>query len=805
VGEGRAYGNLGNAYKDLGGYHQAINYYDKYLNIMQELRDQIGEGRAYGNLGNAYQNLGETRVAINYYDKYLKIAQEFKDQVGKGRAYGNLGNAYKDLGEHRKAIGFHEKALIIAVELQDRAGEGRAYGNLGNAYGGLEEYRKAIDFHKKALKIAIELQDRVSEGRAWSDLGNAYKELGEYHKAIESQERDLGIALELNNYIGEGRAYSNLGNTYDSLGEYRKAIDYHRKALKIAVELKDRLGEGRAYSNLGNSYHVLGDYQQAIGCYTHILKIAIDLQDQIGQGIAYCNLGNVYHTLGEYKKAVDNHQKDLQLALKLQDRAGEGMAYCNLGNAYSALREYHQAEEYFRKGIEIDHFFQENVKEAQWQIVSFERWSAPYINLERILLSQNKSAEALEISDRRRSRALSSLLSKKLLLKEKQGMFTPFLSFKEMQRLAQRFHTTFIVYSIISLDEEKASIHTWIVSPNKGSCESITLSISDSEYLRTDKIFEKYPYQLGTKRPTRNSKPPSQFFKENLSCWYDYFIAPLEAYLPLEDSGETLTFIPEGFLTHLPFGAFYNSKKDKYLIEKYPVSIAPSIQVLSLLDQFPKEATNQALLIGNPTTPQQKDNQLKYSEHEVRDILEPLMNASHNQVFIQKDATVNNILKYAPEAQWIHLSCHRAIDQNPNKKTNPYSIFEGFFKLAPDEEHPLGHLYSEEINSMALKASLVFMSTCHLGRGNLQNEESIGSLWSFLSAGARSTIAGYWAPSDGYSTLKMVETFYKYLFGIGTYKINKARALQQAIIEVMKEERDNPHRWGVFFLSGLIE
>ena len=49
----------------------------------------FGEGRFYGNLGNAYLSLGDFRKAIEYHEKHLKIAIEIGDRAGEGRANGN--------------------------------------------------------------------------------------------------------------------------------------------------------------------------------------------------------------------------------------------------------------------------------------------------------------------------------------------------------------------------------------------------------------------------------------------------------------------------------------------------------------------------------------------------------------------------------------------------------------------------------------------------------------------------------------------------------------------------------------------
>ncbi|CAM0117525.1 hypothetical protein RSOCI_04160 [Rhabdochlamydiaceae symbiont of Dictyostelium giganteum] len=811
VGEGKAYGNLGYAYESLGEPCKAINFHEKDLKIALELQDKVGEGRAYGNLGNAYHSLGEPRKAIDFYEKDLKIALELQDKIGEGGAYGNLGMAYDSLGDSCKAIDFHKKALKIALELQDKIEEGRAYSNLGNAYDSSGEPRKAIDFHKKHLKIALELKDRVGEGSAYGNLGIAYRSLGETRKAIDFHEKDLKIALELKDKVGEGCAYSNLGNAYHFLGETRKAIDFHEKDLKIALELEDKIGAGRAYSNLGIAYDSLGETRKAIDFHKKALKIALELEDNIREGSAYNNLGIAYRSLGEIRTAIDFHEKGLNIALELKDKVGEGGAYCNLGMAYYGIEQYLPAEKYFRQSIEIFASLQHDAKHAQWQISIFEELSKPYIGLERVLL-KGENTKALEISDTRRARALSSLLFQHLSVKENQYSHLNLLSVQDIQNLAEKLNVTCIIYSLTTFNKELPSVHAWIISSDKEPLQSISLPIPENVFSELDHIFKAFPYQTEKTRPLRGQKQPSQFFEERLSSWYELLIAPLEEHIPSPGSGKTLTFIPDGFLAHLPFGAFYNSKTDQYLIENYPLSVAPSIQVLSLLDQLPKEASTQVLLMGNPTTSDKKHNNLEQSEGEVRDIIAPLMQNFDVKVLTQQEATVGNVFTHALHSKIIHIAAHGVTNQKP--LDDPYSVFEGFFRLAPDEKYPAGDLHAKDINLLGvqkdeslltLKADLVFMSACHLGRGNLKREGSIGPIWSFLGSGAKSTIASYWPLPEGEMTVKMVDTFYRHYLGIETPKLNKAKALQKSVLMAMETERNKPRQWGAFFLAGLID
>ena len=266
-GEGKAYGNLGNARHSLGDFQAALDFHEHQLKIAKELGDRSGQGNACCNLGNAYLSLGDFKTTIDYHDRHLKIAKELGDRSGEGTAYGNLGIAHHRLGDFKTSLDYYERHLKIAKELGDRFGEGNAYGNLGIAHHSLGDFKTSLDYHRRHLKIAKELGDRLGQGNAYGNLGNAHHSLGEFKTAIDYHERQLKIAKELGDRSGEGNAYSSVGNAHCSLGDFKTAIDYHERHLKIAKELNDRLSEGLACSDLGLNFEYLGQVPQAIEYY----------------------------------------------------------------------------------------------------------------------------------------------------------------------------------------------------------------------------------------------------------------------------------------------------------------------------------------------------------------------------------------------------------------------------------------------------------------------------------------------------------------------------------------------------------
>ncbi len=351
--EGVAYCNLGNDYQSLGDFKQAIEYHRQHLTIVKELGDRAGQGVAYGNLGIVCQCLGNFKQGIEYHNEHLNIAKELGQRDGEGRAYGNRGTAYRYMGDFKEAIKDHSQHLSIAKELKDRAADGAAYCNLGNDYQSLGDFKQATEYHNEHLSIAKELGQRDGEGRAYGNLGNTYQSLGDFKQAIVHHNENLGIAKELGDRAAEGTAYGNLGCAFQSLGDLKQAIEYHNQHLSIAKALGQKHGEGRAYANLGNVYNSLGYYKQAIEYQNQRLSITKELGQRGGEGSAYSNLGNAYYNLGDFKQATEYHNQHLSIAIELGDNAGKGAAYCNLGNVYQTLGDFKHAKEYHDQHLSV--------------------------------------------------------------------------------------------------------------------------------------------------------------------------------------------------------------------------------------------------------------------------------------------------------------------------------------------------------------------------------------------------------------------------------------------------------------------
>ncbi|MDK2412297.1 CHAT domain-containing protein, partial [Aphanizomenon sp. 202] len=854
-GEGASLGNLGNAYDALGKYTKAIEYHTSHLAIAREIKDRRGEGASLGNLGNAYDALGKYTKAIEYHTSHLAIAREIKDRRGEGQSLNNLGSAYNAQGEYTKAIEYLTSSLAIAREIKDRLGESQSLNNLGGVYFFLGDYTKAIEYLSSRLAIAREIKDRRGEGQSLNNLGSAYNAQGEYTKAIEYLTSSLAIAREIKDRLGESQSLNNLGGVYFFLGDYTKAIEYLSSRLAIAREIKDRRGEGQSLNNLGSAYNAQGEYTKAIEYLTSSLAIAREIKDRLGEGQSLANLANTYLLLGEYTKAIEYLTSRLAITREIKDRRGEGQSLANLGLAYTALGEYTKAIEYHTSSLAIAREIKDiqgeggslnnlglafynsgNLPQAEttlytgievWESIRgklgnndsykvsiFEEQARTYLLLQQVLIAQNKTNEALEISERGRARAFVELLTSRLSNANTSQTSPPAVdkpTISLLQKIAKQQNAILVQYSIIYDDfkidgkqqTKESEIYIWVIKPTG----EITFRKSDlkplwqKENTTLAELVTTSRKSIGVRgRGTRNiiasEDPNAPKAKPRFQRLHELLITPIADLLPKKDT-EKVVFIPQSKLFLVPFPALQD-EKGKYLIEKHTILTAPSIQILDLTHKQKLRQTTKSqpsLIVGNPTMPKvilepgqpaQLLKPLIWAEKEAKDIAS-LMNIS---ALTGNKATKTAILEKMSQAGIIHFATHGLLDE--------YRGIGSAIALAPSGKDD-GLLTADEILNLKLNADLVVLSACDTGRGRITGDGVVGLSRSLISAGTASIIVSLWAVDDDSTSFLMTE-FYKNR----EQKLDKATALRKAMLTT-KAKYSSPLNWAAFTLIGESE
>lgn len=622
--------------------------------------------------------------------------------------------------------------------------------------------------------------NRKGEASSLNNLGLVQELLGNYSQAIAFYEQALTLKRSLGDRAGEASTLGNLGLVYDSLGQIFQAIEAYEQQLAIARDIGDQRVEAMALNNLGLAYHLLGVDDRAIAVYEQALVIKRSLGDRGGEGSTLGNLGIVYFDNGDFDRAIALHQQHEAIAREVGDRSSLNIALNNLGLVYFRSDRLPEAEQAFRESLAVAEGIERELGDRDRdRIAFFETQRNIYRLLQSVLVARGQPLAALEVADRGRARSLADFLH------GGQGSEarSP-LTAAQMQQLARDRQATIIEYAI-----SRSQLLIWVVPPQgeiqfrKVNPRSLNVSllpaIAQARAAATNAINTHWT-------PTAQADQPLPAGQQELHQAYRVLIEPIESLLPAD--GSQVIVIPHQELALVPFAALLDRDR-RFLVDRFALSVAPSIQVLAVAqarrDQLPQSGPMVA--IGNPQPLPSDLGELPYAEQEARTIaslfdVEPI---------VGDRATEAALKRQWQGAGYLHLATHGMVAKSDR------SGLDTWLALAPD---PLGgedgRLTLAEIFDSQLTAQLAVLSACDTGNGAISGEGTIGLARAFLKAGVPTVVASLWKVPDRPTALLM-EEFYRHLLA----GRDRATALQRAM-QTVRTRYPHPFNWAAFVVIG---
>jgi CHAT domain-containing protein len=822
--------NLGIDYQGLRDLDSARNNYERGLAIAEQIDSEAGKkllvdilntlGLSYN-----YPYSWDLRKAIDICTKSSGIALEIGYRHGEAVALTCIGKAhYWAPGEGRnfpEAIKCYERAKVIFQETGDLEKEVDALYHLQDSYNYTSSYAQAIECNNKLLTIARNLNNRLLEAQALFGLGRSYDALGhlQKEKAKNYYQQSLAIAKQIDNQAAHWLQIHNLqslGGYYTVNGDLTAAEGSYQESLEIAENKSEEQGQANALQGLAQIYSYQGNLQQAWEYNERSLTLKERLGDQIGRGNSIGFRGRICLLVGEYTKALESFEQSLQIMEEIQELSGKASTLTDIGVAYLCLNQIEEAESKLRQGIELWEFVRGSLgNHDNFRVSIFEQQARTYNLLLDVLIDQEKPLPALEIAERSRARALVDLLSKKLNGNSAQTTITS-PTIQEIRQIAQEKNSTLVEYTIIKRGNQRLeSILIWVIEPTG----KITFRRSDLESLSQQQNIPLAQLVINSRKSidvrgrdrTRASldivyNAPEPVEAQRLQQLHSLLIKPIADLLP-SDPNTHVIFIPHQELFLVPFAALQDDQ-GRYLVEKHTILTAPSIQVLDLTQKKLKEIesrksqaekTSNILIVGNPVMPcvslniGQPAEQLKSlpgAEKEALAIGEVL----NVHPLIGAQAIESTIKFKMPQADIIHLATHGLLDYRQLQDESGQGL-PGALALAWDGKED-GLLTADEIFDLEINASLVVLSACDTGRGEITSDGIVGLSRSFISAGSPSIIVSLWAIPDA-PTADLMTEFYNQL----KRNPNKAQALRQAMLKTM-EIHPHPKDWAAFTLIG---
>lgn len=292
--------------------------------------------RAHGLLGNHYFGQQMYKEAIDEYEKAIQI------NAGYPQVYNQLGYSNRQLGNYGEA----EKAFTKYIELIPN--DPNPYDSQAELKMKMGQFEASIELYQKALEI--------NPNFVASHIGIAtnFNFLGEHQQAREQLETLLEIAR--NN--GERRAaHFAIAVSYVDEGNYEKALDELTLMYNIARETNDAAAMAGDLVNMGNILYEMGKFDDAQKNYDMSVKamresgLEKEVIDNAERFYLYNN-GRVALKKGNLKLSKDKCEQFIASASEVKNTFQlwlahelEGMIALSENDYEKAIKELNQANQ----------------------------------------------------------------------------------------------------------------------------------------------------------------------------------------------------------------------------------------------------------------------------------------------------------------------------------------------------------------------------------------------------------------------------------------------------------------------------
>jgi len=212
---GWPYSNLALTYLTLGKYAEAILLYQRSTSLLETA---VEKAAAWNSLGNIYRHLNDYENALNAYRRADELDPENAGRRGSmdlactepnsqnAQVWIELGNLFFKAASYNEAVNSYEKAVRIDPV------SGWANSNLAMALVFQNKYKEAVPLYLKSIELFTDDKDKIV---AWNRLGNVYRRMNDYENARKAYQSAILLSHEKASLLTRTRM-TLLGNIFAS-------------------------------------------------------------------------------------------------------------------------------------------------------------------------------------------------------------------------------------------------------------------------------------------------------------------------------------------------------------------------------------------------------------------------------------------------------------------------------------------------------------------------------------------------------------------------------------------------------------
>lgn len=843
-------------------YSTADTQYSQALNAARQLQDMLAAAVFLSYLAVAKRGSGNKDEARVLLEQSLEIAEAESDLRVVAHVSYLLSELDCDDNDENAAIVQLWRALDAALEVRDGGTAEVSFGKLGEIYRNRGWLEQAAECFSQASEIMPDGPNRV----AWlGNLGQTLAEMNDFASAMEIYKQALAEAEKRGDLKASSRCFASKGLVYFEERRFDEAAVCFEQALQLARDTSDKKAEAAWLGNVGNVLLKQGKVEDARTFCRAGLELARELGDKRTEAAHFDSLGDCYAAEEDFEQALSYYELAAAAAAAAKDRPGERVYFANQGKALYRLGKDSEAYKAYEHAVELFEEQRGRICSDALKTSFAASGQEIYKDVIQLCVDTGRRVEALEYVGRAKSRAMLDLLanspidiselaavdddtiarliSKEMELRSRiaglERMFgqggdmetghrgvqvsaddVPKL-YKEWRDIVDQLKRRHPAYAgMVSVDTLKFGDLKRLWDQNRLQSNAAII-----EFFWTEEFLLAACIREGIAQPETHLLNRDEIAELEAELWdflemsategwevpvslcrrlYDRLMAPLIGDLP--DSIERLVLVPHGGLHRLPFAALHDG--ERYLIEKYAISVIPSASLIGLL--------------GSDETAQQGES-TRYLVSAISDYSATRDEGIVFSARLRSSAGLEDLSYTLEEGQTVFgLANEIAIDARllTNEEVKDgllhhfreYSVihFAGHAVFNPEEPLASGLVLSDGSVLTAARiledstfrtscGKLLVLSACQTGVNVITTGgEIIGLARALIYAGMRNIISSLWEVAD-LSTAGLMQDFHRIWQG-GRSTI--ADALREAQCRALKEGQP-VHAWAPFVHTGI--
>ncbi len=759
-----------------GNYDEALENYQRSVDVQKTQADKLGLATALRGIGNVHRTRGDYGGALESYFNSLSIFETIKAPVGT--TLGSIGLVRALQGNYPEALEYYGKALKEFEATANKTEMARVLSLIGNVYYVQGLYDSSLNSYRRALALREEMDDKLGQGDVLAGIGSTLVRQQNYSEALDSFEKALGLFKSINNQERMAQVLTRVSEALLFQQEYARALSAAESALTIATQLANaelswyaRTLAGKAQLKLERGPEA---YNSFIGAISTVESLRAETSVAAGE----------YNRSLPYLSAID--------FLMSQHRPSEAFHYAERAKIEFLVDLLKNNNAIPSKGLSPDQRREERL--VSGEVASLE------IQLERDS-EQRSSSEARRSDLRNRLRTARTAYAdfrQKVFrtnpgLKISRGELAP-LKLEDISPLITDTATALLEYTIT-----ENNTYLFVLTadrPRRNRQIEINLKVYPLEikYHELSSKVRNFDQQLTSRAGN---------FHELARELYDVLVKPAEAQIGLKTK---LVIVPDSVLWRLPFEALQTAE-DHYVVDSAQVSYAPSLSALREMRKQPSPGgrLNSSLVAyADPDLSKKFTTRFELAypgirletsaeqQEEIKRIA-TIYGATKSRLSVGPQANAGQVQSGISRAGVVHFAVPAILDDT--------SAMSSFITLSPGPGQADGFFNTRKIMELDSPAELVVASTAQYSTG-FNGNAALGFSWAWFVAGARATLVSRWKIQSP-ALAPLLSGFYSSIKPTTRTPVSKARALRQSVLAIRHSAAyQHPYYWAGFAMIG---